>query len=287
MKKIISLFLKKLFEVFKRIFLMYWRKKNSYLGNIHSNIDSASIVKIPFSSEKAFLRPTKSDVARVSEFINGIYFTKSYLHDSLLQSKPKVLIDIGANIGLSSLSLIKEIPTITKVIAIEAENNNFEILSNNFKIWSKKYKNIEFESIHGIATSSSNQRMTATSNLSEIYSDNTVSGTFRFVIDKNINCDRPNLAKSIGMTDLLEKYSKKDGIIMKIDIEGGEEFLFSENVDWVSLLSFLTIEIHDRYDTSLINSSRSFFKVLSKEDFAVVAEHDVLHCYSRRNLSKI
>lgn len=109
-------------------FLKEWIKKNSTYGNAHLSIDEAACRSIPFSEDKAWLCPTFSDSARVTEFLNNIYFNKNWLHDVLLQIKPTVLIDVGANIGLSSLSLIKEFTSIKKVIAIEAEEKKPQLV---------------------------------------------------------------------------------------------------------------------------------------------------------------
>jgi len=269
----------------KRIYLIFWRKRNSSRGNSHLGGEVAVLKNIPFSTERVYLRPTSSDVARVSEFLDGIYFSKSYLHDRLRLSAPTTLIDVGANIGLSTLSLIREFPTITKVVAIEAEAHNFDILRMNFDLWSKEYPHICFEPMHRIATSSSKNKMKEIVSLAEATGQNTASGTFRFEVDGTDEAPvRENSIDSIAVSDIVSNCQEAVGIIMKIDIEGGEEHLLSENSDWVARLSFLTIEVHDRYHSSLINSSRHLMRVLSGGDFALVAEHDVLHCYSRGNL---
>ncbi len=99
---------KKLYQAYKNIYFIVWEKKHSKKGNIHMPAKTAAIKKIPFRQEKVWLRPTMSDFSRVREFINEIYFEDCYLHSSLKAMKPNTLIDIGANIGLSSLSLMKE-----------------------------------------------------------------------------------------------------------------------------------------------------------------------------------
>ena len=96
----------------KRAAIEVWIKQNSQSGNVHLSIDNATCKKIPFHDKKVWLRPTSSDVARVNEFLANIYFKNSYLHERLTVENPTTLIDIGANIGLASLSLTEEFSSI-------------------------------------------------------------------------------------------------------------------------------------------------------------------------------
>lgn len=96
----------------KRAAIEVWIKQNSQSGNVHLSIDNATCKKIPFHDKKVWLRPTSSDVARVQEFLANLYFKNSYLHERLTAENPTTLIDIGANIGLASLSLTEEFSSI-------------------------------------------------------------------------------------------------------------------------------------------------------------------------------
>ena len=81
--KINTKIVKKLYQAYKKVYFLIWKNKNSKKGNIHMPGKSAAIKKIPFSREKVWLRPTKSDFSRVGEFINEIYFEDCYLHSAL------------------------------------------------------------------------------------------------------------------------------------------------------------------------------------------------------------
>ena len=58
-------------------------------------------------------------------------------------------------------------------------------------------------------------------------------------------------------------------LIMKIDIEGGEEFLFASNTDWISLFPVIIIELHD-WMLPWSGSSSNFFRCLANREFDVV-----------------
>ena len=71
---------------------------------------------------------------------------------------------------------------------------------------------------------------------------------------------------------------------MKMDIEGGEEYLLSKNTEWLNRCSYLMTEIHDDYHPSLINASKNLIKVLNQEDFAISASNKCLYCYNKKKL---
>lgn len=87
------------------------------------------------------------------------------------------------------------------------------------------------------------------------------------------------------MNDVVGNLTDQDKLIVKIDIEGGEEYLFEKNIQWIKKVMFLTIEIHDRYNIELLNSSSNFIKMLAENNFSIVPENDVIHCYNRSLLN--
>ena len=269
-------------KIIRRSYLRIWAKQNSKSGNVHFGIDHASLKKIPFHKDKVWLRPTKSDIGRVSEFLRNIYFKNSYLHDRLKKKNPTVLIDIGGNIGLSSLSFIKEFKYIKKVISIEAEEKNFGILHANFNLWKEKYPNIEWIAMHGVATHSDGEKIVKDKSLNELTGTNSASGTFRYsTSDENKTSDE-NIYNSISITSLFDSINTTEIVIVKIDIEGGEEHLFKSNIDWLRRCTFLTAEVHDKFHPVMLNSSTKMIQALVEYDFAFVPADDVIHCYNRK-----
>ena len=92
------------------------------------------------------------------------------------------------------------------------------------------------------------------------------------------------MLKSVSLNDLFLDFKEGHKAIVKIDIEGGEEHLLQDNTDWVSSIIYMTAEVHDRFHPVMLNSSKNLLRVLSENDFAIAAEKDVLHCYSRKHL---
>ena len=56
----------------------------------------------------------------------------------------------------------------------------------------------------------------------------------------------------------------KENVIVKIDIEGGEEQLMASNTNWLKDCSLMAIEIHDRCHPAMYNSSTNVINALSK-----------------------
>ncbi|MDB2504008.1 FkbM family methyltransferase [Gammaproteobacteria bacterium] len=206
------------------------------------------------------------------------------MHDALRVSKPTILIDIGANIGLSSLSLIEEFNSLKKVIAIEAEEENFGVLQSNFRLWSKRFPNLLLEPMHAVATSDGDAKMTEQTSLAELTGNNSASGTFRFEADSTDKPLNSRVLSSISIQDLFDSFGPNESIIVKIDIEGGEEYLMRQNTDWVRAASFITMEIHDHFHPVMLNSSKNMIKILADANFAIKPSDDVLHCYNRDKL---
>ena len=278
--------IQKIWYIIKNLIFFLWKKRLKKRGNIHLTIENASIKKIPFSSNKAWLRPTSSDAARVKEYFDSIYFTKSYLHQKLLDQKPSVLIDIGANIGLSTLSLLEEFKTIKKVIAIEGEKNNFDMLDSNFKLWTRNSKNVEFVALNKIIGADSADLAIDDLSLFELKKRGTASGTFRYKVlnnKKQTELGNNNFLKITSLNDLINDIPLDEKIIIKIDIEGGEEYLFEKNLDWIKRILHLTCEIHDQYHPTMINSSKNMIKAMIDHEFAVAVKSGTMYFYNKNN----
>lgn len=266
---------------YRSIYLKFWFKFHNTSGNVHLSSEKKMKIKIPFYDLEIFSRKTTNDLTRILEFQDSRqYSSSSYLHKKILDINLTTLIDIGANIGTSSLKIVDQFKSIKKVIAIEANYENFNILQSNFKLWSKKYDQISFNSRYGIATYSSELNMSQDKSIADLTKKNSISGTFRFKINK-LKTFSENDAKSISINDTIKELGSNQKIFVKIDIEGGEDYLLSKNTDWVKNVSFLVIEIHDKYHQELINSSKNVINLLNENNFAIIPELNLLKCYNR------
>jgi len=151
---------------------------------------------------------------------NEIVRQESYRFIS--SSKSPIILDCGANIGVSMLYFKKLYPN-AQLVGVEADPSVGEILIENLK------KNgCDAEIIHKALWSRSGDTINfgcAGSDSSSIYSDENVIS-----------------AETIGIVELLSKYNKVD--LLKIDIEGAELEVLQNCGDSLSKVEHLFIEFH-------------------------------------------
>lgn len=190
---------------------------------------------------------------------DGISFREIFLRRlydlSLPQTiQPNVIIDGGANIGLTSLFFANRYPN-ARIISVEPDENNFAVLSDNVRpysritpvksaIWNKK------EQIHVVDKG---------------YGDR------GFMIEKNAT---GTVLEAMSLPDLLQAHGITQIDILKLDIEGSEKEVFSENYDsWLPHTRCLIIELHDRMKPGC---SHAVFKALLNYDFSLSIHGDNL-----------
>ena len=177
-----------------------------------------------------------------------------YLSSS--QEKIPLIIDCGSNIGASTY-FFKQTYELAKIISIEADEKNFQLLS----------KNIDDDYIV--------KNLNAVGSVNEKYTINNITKdprAFSFIADKH------GSVNSITINDILKLYpnDKFNPFIIKIDIEGGEKNLFEKNVEWIEKFKIIIIEPHDwMYPKK--NLFKSFLEkiALLDRDFIILNENIV------------
>jgi FkbM family methyltransferase len=182
-----------------------------------------------------FLRPGTSDlnvyahifVSRGYAFPRKVYeqAVRGFYEDLLRRSATPLIIDCGANIGLSSIWYAQQFPQ-AKIIAIEPEPENFRILSMN----AAEYPNIQ-PMQGGI---SDRETRLALANV----------GDAPWAWETVENDTGPIRSYSIPAL-LAMQPARTTLMLVKVDIEGGEVALFRSNVDWVLDTPVIVFEAHD------------------------------------------
>ena len=166
---------------------------------------------------------------------------------------PKFIIDAGANIGLASVFFSNKFPE-SKIVAIEPERSNFEMLERN----TKHYSNIFLLK----------RVLTNEPNLSFDVIDKGY-GNWGFVTaikELKYSGKLIETVKTITIDEILIDNNLEYLDLLKIDIEGGEKQLFDTNYEsWLPKTRCVIIELHDGINKG---SSKSFFKAISKFDFS-------------------
>ncbi|MBO4813108.1 FkbM family methyltransferase [Candidatus Saccharibacteria bacterium] len=175
------------------------------------------------------MRPFTTDMNLMKQLLvdNGEY---DFLYDKKYGSyrKAKVVIDAGANVGMFS-RVIMEYAKDAKVIAIEPEQKNFEMLKKNVSmegsrvsclkngLWNKKCK---------LVVESSGR------------------GEWGFTV-KEVKGGRYDVS-AVSISDLIAEYKLPRIDILKMDIEGSEYEVFDKScLKWLDKVEMVITEIHD------------------------------------------
>lgn len=162
-------------------------------------------------------RGNKGDIQSIREIIVEEHYTLPGNFNA------GVLIDLGANIGLTSIWLTRKYGFKT-VIAVEPDPNNFELLKKNLK------QNGIHATMHQAAAGA-------------------VDGEAFFSSAWNSNAG--HLSEDGVPTKVVSMYTVMANLppdinvdLVKMDIEGGEEELFRKNTNWLRRVNFIVTELH-------------------------------------------
>lgn len=182
-----------------------------------------------------YLRPWSSDLYVFEQlFVDREYDTPL--------ATPATVLDAGANIGLASVYFANRFPD-AKIVAVEPESNNFEMLRMN----TKRYPNIRCV------------RAAVWSHAGRLAIENRddKSWAFRFsespmtrgdgVSDATDTAAADETVEAIDIDRLAERWNQGRAFdLLKIDIEGAEKEVFAAGGDWLDRSRSIVVECHDR-----------------------------------------
>jgi FkbM family methyltransferase len=219
--------------------------------NLFSNADAMRLV-LPerreiavrvYSKELArsiWLRRNTSDLAVALKILEG------YEYDLNLDFEPRVVIDAGANIGVSSLFFAKRFPK-ARIHAIEPEESNFSLLQSNC------------EGIENIVA----HRAALWPYSTQLLVSDTKAEKWAFSFEER--CGMGNIP-AITIADIVKQEGTDIIDILKLDIEGGEKALFSNGVaEWLPMVKIIIIELHDRF---VSGCSKAFYSSICSRTFS-------------------
>ena len=167
-------------------------------------------------------------------------------YDFLVETQPKVIVDAGANIGLAAIYFANRYPE-AKIIAIEPEQSNFELLKENVA----PYANIIPLQV---ALWHKNE---------EIDLVDPGRGKWGFITQNKESEKNPSetpqsaichTVKAITVDRLMDEYALDRINILKIDIEGAEKEVFSDTASWIDKVDCIVVELHDRIRPGCLDS---------------------------------
>jgi FkbM family methyltransferase len=197
-------------------------------------------LKVPGIPHPLMLRGTPEDMYTFRE----IFMMKEYeiqLPDSL---DPNIIIDAGANIGMTSVYLANRYPN-AKIYSIEPDEGNFDQLTLNAAPYN------QIIPIKGALWFREERISLVDKGL----------GNRSFMIERSTN----GTMNGISISYLMKKFNFQKIDLLKIDIEGSEKEVFETDYqEWLPQTGCLIVELHDRMKAGC---SRSVFKAISNYDF--------------------
>lgn len=217
------------------------------------------IVKIQINDIKHpfYIRNHSSDVWMFQNVIVKQEYLFAY------ESPPKYIIDAGANIGMSAIWFANKFPE-AKIIAIEPETSNYELLKENCR----PYPNIS--TVHAAVWHKNG----------EIELLNPGRGYYGFVTQDS-NQNSTNLVQALTIQQIMADAQINRIDLLKMDIEGAEKEVLENCHPWINKTSSLTIELHDRFkpgcSKSFIECAKYFNKVWQQgENFFISKDNAIL-----------
>jgi FkbM family methyltransferase len=187
-----------------------------------------------------FARPGTSDVPNFED----IFVWAEY--DLPLSIVPRFIVDAGAYVGYASLSLANQYPN-AKVVAIEPEASNFDVLSCNIR---------PYEQIRAVNAA-------LWSHQTKVRIRNPTDRHWALQVAPAAAGD--GTIDSITIPDVLAMAGEETIDILKLDIEGAEKELFADGCqEWMGKVRVIIIELHDRL---VKGCSRTFYAATSQQHF--------------------
>jgi FkbM family methyltransferase len=197
---------------------------------------------------KIYLRPFSSDLQVYSQVITQ----KSYqpvieIYNQIFKTQPAQMIDLGANIGLTSIYFAKKYENLS-ITAVEPFKENAEIAELNMRTNNLKNFKILQGGVWNKITNLSLKR------------------GFRDGKEWGINLAEDSYGKIKGycLNQLLDQYYHPIDFL-KIDIEGAEEKLFADQIyaaEFLKKIKCLAMEIHDEF-----NCRNTIYEILKENNF--------------------
>jgi FkbM family methyltransferase len=177
-----------------------------------------------------------------------VFVSKCY--DFPIKKSPKLIIDAGAYTGYSVLWFRDKYPD-AQIVAIEPEESNFRVLEKNTRNY-EKISRIKAGLWHRKASLKIRQEHIP---------------KYGQMTDEAPSSEGNGL-RAITLDEILGQSGHDRIDILKIDIEGAEKELFSENYEsWLGKVDVLIIELHERKKEGCTKSFREAIKNYSWDEF--------------------
>jgi FkbM family methyltransferase len=197
----------------------------------------------------------------VDRFPNHARRLQNVYEKMLREGKKPLIIDAGANIGMSALWFVHKYPE-AYIFAIEPDRDNYELLVKNTQglgnqiipffggIWSRDTR---------------------------LCINNKDAGAQHYQTSET-QADNQHAFDAITIEKILSRVGAESIFIAKIDIEGSQKELFRENTDWVKCTNLIVLELDD-WLLPWAGTSRPFFSCVSQYPFDYLLDGENIFCF--------
>ena len=214
--------------------------KSKSIGFVKDLKDKNHILKsIKWNGNKVYYRTSSSDMTLIYEILLKSKYKAEYFFPREIM--PKVIFDIGGNIGITAIYLAKIFPK-ALIYTFEPMPDNFEILQKNIQ----KYDNIKSFNV-GLGLKDGDFKVYLSDD-SENY------GGVTFYPEAGGSKNNPYISCEVrNINNLMDKLKIQNIDLIKIDTEGAEfDILTSLNVEVLKKTSWVTGELHGNQDFELL-----------------------------------
>jgi FkbM family methyltransferase len=201
---------------------------------------SHKINSILWNSKEVFYRSSSSDMILIYEILLQSKYKSEYFFPN--EINPKVIFDIGGNIGITSIYLSSIFPD-AKIYTFEPIPDNFEILKKNIQ----NYNNIEVFNF-GLGSKNGNFKV-------YLSNDPENFGGISFYPDPVGNKSNASISCEVkNINEVINKLNIQSIDLIKIDTEGAEyDILMSLQENILKKVTWITGELHGNNDFELLD----------------------------------
>jgi len=208
---------------------------------------------INLNGGQIFLRDDTSDPKNYMQ----IFDYEEYAPLMVEGFNPKIILDLGAYIGLSALYFRIHFPD-ALIICVEPSPENFAVLKKNIA---------PHDNICPIKAG--------------VWGENTALGIYE-VFDGHwgtrVTAEKHGAVKSATINEIVEVFNLPRIDLLKVDIEGSERSVFTHNTEWIDLVDCCAVELHDRF----FDGCRQAFEGLFSKDFFDIRQESEITIVRRK-----
>lgn len=210
-------------------------------------------LSVPETTHTVYARPGTSDLAAFEGVFGGAYAVH-------LRTEPRLIFDLGANVGYASIYLALRYPS-ARVLAVEPEASNAAVARRNAASFP------QVEVVEGAVWPRPGR----------VELDDVGKGYWGMRVHAS---DDPGGVRAVTIQELLDRAAANWVDFVKIDIEGSELELFSEETEWLEAVGALMLELHDRFrpgcrdavERAIARSGVRFSELHHGEDVLLIRE---------------